>query len=203
MLFERLDDLRDGRTFLADGAVDADQVVLRRVDDGVERDGGLAGLAVADEEFALAAADGNHGVDGLDACGHRLADGLTVDDAGGKALDGQKLVGVDGALVVDGLAERVDDTADHGFADGHRHDLAGALDGIAFLDLGVVAEEHRADLVFIEVHGKAGNAVGKFNELAGHDLVEAVDARDTITKGDDGADLVDLDALLEVLDLLA
>ena len=122
MLFEGLDDLRDGRPLLPDGAVDADEVVLRGVDDGVERDGGLAGLAVADDELALAAADGDHGVDGLDAGGHGLADGLAIDDAGSETLDGEILVGVDGALVVDGLAERVDDAADHGFADGHGHD---------------------------------------------------------------------------------
>jgi hypothetical protein len=45
--------------------------------------------------------------------------------------------------------------------------------------------------------------VGKFDELAGHDLVEAVNARDTVSERDDGADLVDLDLLLVVLNLLA
>ena len=80
---------------------------------------------------------------------------------------------------------------------------AGALDLVAFLDLGVVAEQHGADLVFVEVHGEAGDAVGKLDQLAGHDLVEAVHARDTVAEGDDGADLVDLDALLVVLNLLA
>ena len=128
VLFEGLHDLRNGGTLLADGAVDADEVVLRGVDDGVERDGGLAGLAVADEELALAAADGDHRVDSLDAGGHGLADGLAIDDAGSETLDGEELVGVDGTLVVDGLAEGVDDAADHGFADWDRHDLAGALD---------------------------------------------------------------------------
>ena len=44
---------------------------------------------------------------------------------------------------------------------------------------------------------------GKLNQLAGHDLVEAVNARDTVAEGDDRADLVDLDALLVVLNLLA
>ena len=80
---------------------------------------------------------------------------------------------------------------------------AGALDLVAFLDLGVVAEQHRADLVFVEVHRQSGNAVGKLDQLAGHDLVEAMDARDTVAQRDDRADLVDLDALLVVLNLLA
>ena len=34
----------------------------------------------------------------------------------------------------------------------------------------------------------------ELNELAGHDALEAVDARDAITDGDDGADFRDIDA---------
>ena len=151
---QRLHDLRDGRALLADGAVDADQIVLGVVDDGVEQDGGLAGLAVADDQLALAAADGDHGVDGLEAGGHGLAHGLAVDDAGGEALDGQRLGGGDGALVVDGLPERVDDAADHGLADRHARDLAGALDLVAFAELGVVAENDGADLILFKVQGR-------------------------------------------------
>ena len=200
VLLKRLHDLRNGRTLLTDGAVDADEVVLRRVDDGVERDGGLAGLAVADEQLALAAADGNHRVDGLDAGGHRLGHRLTRDDAGSETLDGKAVRRVDGALVVDGLAERVHDAADHRLADGNVHDAAGALDLVALADLGVVAEQHDADLVLFEVHREAGDAVRKVDELAGHRLVEAVHARDAVAERDDRADLVDLDALLVVLD---
>ena len=53
------------------------------IDDGVQDDGGLAGLAVADDQFALAAADGNHRVDGLDAGLQRLAHRLAIHDARG------------------------------------------------------------------------------------------------------------------------
>jgi hypothetical protein len=42
------------------------------VEDRVECHGGLAGLAVADDQLALAAADRDHGVDGLEAGGHGL-----------------------------------------------------------------------------------------------------------------------------------
>ena len=74
---------------------------------------------------------------------------------------------------------------------------------VAFLDLGVVAEEHGADLIFVEVHGETGNAVGELDELACHDLVEAVDAGDAVTERDHGTDFVDLDLLLVVFNLLA
>ena len=88
---ERFYDLRDRGTFLPDGAVDADQVVAFVVDDGVEGDGGFAGLAVADDQFALAAADGNHAVDGFDTGCHRLAHRLAVDHAGGETLQRDEL----------------------------------------------------------------------------------------------------------------
>jgi hypothetical protein len=45
--------------------------------------------------------------------------------------------------------------------------------------------------------------MGEFNELSSHDLIEAVDARDTIAERDDCSDLIHLDALLEVFNLLA
>src|SRR5919112_1151122 len=60
-------------------------------------------------------------------------------------------------------------------------DGAGALDGVAFLDLGVRAEDHDADIVGLEVERHALHAVGELDHLAGLDVVEAVDARDTVT----------------------
>ena len=95
---------------------------------------------------------------------------------------GNELVGLDRALVVDRLAERVDHAADHGFADRHAHDASGALDFVAFLDLGVFAQQHGAHLVFFQVHGESGNAVRELEQFAGHDFVEAVNAGDTVAR---------------------
>src|SRR5207253_10159200 len=58
---------RDRRAFLPDAAINANYVAAFLIDDGVENDGGLAGLAVADDQLALSAADRNHAVDRLDA----------------------------------------------------------------------------------------------------------------------------------------
>src|SRR5581483_8105987 len=167
--------------------VDTDEVASPAVDDGVQRDGSLAGLAVANDQFALPAADGDHGVNSLEAGGHGLAHRLAVHDAGREALDGIVNIGDDRALFVNGLAKCVDHAPDHGFADRDAHDAAGALDLVAFLDLGVLAEQHYAYLVLFQVHGDAENAVGKREQLASHDLVEAVGTRDAVAQGDDGA----------------
>ena len=200
---ERAHDLRDGRLLLPDGVVDADDAGVLLVQDGVEGDGGLAGLAVADDELALAAADRHHAVDGLEAGLHRLAHRLAVDDAGRQALDRREGLGEDRALAVDGLAERVHDAAEHLFADRHRDDAPGALDRVAFLDGAVFAEQHGAHAVFFEVQRDAEDAVRELEHLAGHGPLAAVHARDAVAEGDDGAHFRDVDIDGKSANLLA
>ena len=62
-----LDNLSDRRTLLTNGNVDTDYVPALLVDDGVERDGRFAGLAVTNDELALPSADRDHRVDSFDA----------------------------------------------------------------------------------------------------------------------------------------
>ena len=88
VVFQRLDQVGDGRALLADGDVDAVQLFrfVRAgvggllVQDRVEGDGALSGLAVADDQLTLAAADRHQGVDGLQARLHRLGHRLARDD---------------------------------------------------------------------------------------------------------------------------
>ena len=86
---------------------------------------------------------------------------------------------------------------------GTRENLAGALDLVAFAQLGVVAENHGAHLIFFEREREAGDAVREAEQLAGHHLVEAVQAGDAVAERSDGPDLVDLDLRIVVRDLLA
>ena len=75
------------RLLLADGDVDADQVLSLLVDDRVDGESGLAGLTVADDQLALAATDGNQCVDDGDAGLDRRIHAFAQDDAGRDALD--------------------------------------------------------------------------------------------------------------------
>ena len=88
-------------------------------------------------------------------------------------------------------------------ADGHGHDAAGALDLVAFLDLGVLAHEHDADRVLFEVQGDGHDAVGQLEQLARHAALEAVDAGDAVPHGEHGPGLGDVDAGGEAAQLLA
>ena len=112
-------------------------------------------------------------------------------------------VGVERPLVVDRVAERIDHATDERVAHGHAHDAAGALDLVALFDFRVLAHQHHADLVFFQVHGDAGDVVREGEQFAGHALVEAVNAGDTVADGHDRADFVDGDLGFVVIDLLA
>ena len=202
-IFQRLYHLRDRGTLLTDGAVDTDEVAALAVDDGVKRDRGLAGLAVADNKFALTAADRNHRVDGLQSGGHGLFHRLAVDHARRQTLDRNVLVGIDRTLVVDGHSESVDHATNHGIAHRHAHDAAGALYFVALFHLGVFAQQHHADLVFFQVHGKACNIVGEGQKFARHDLVQAVHAGNTVADGHHRADFIDGNLGFVIVDLLA
>ena len=133
----------------------------------------------------------------------RLADRLAVDDAGRDALDRPNLRGVDRPLAVDRLAERVDDATEQLVADRHRDDAAGAADLVAFANQLVVAEEHRADRVLLEVQRDAEHAVRELDHLARHGALDALKAGDAVADGHHRADLGHVHVGLEAANLLA
>ena len=201
--FEDAHDLRNGGLLLPDRVVNADDVFVVLIDDGVDRDGRLAGLAVADDQLALAASDRHHRVDGFQAGLQRLAHRLAIDHAWCDALDRHERLCGDGALAVDGLPERIHHAAEQLVADRHRDDAPGALDDVAFLDFRVLAEEHRAHAVLFEVQRDAEDAVRKLEHLAGHRALDAVHSSDTVAKRHNAADFGDVDLDGKTADLVA
>ena len=106
------------------------------------------------------------------------------------------------ALAVDRIAERVNDAAKKAGTDRHVDDRTGALDGVAFLDVAVVAEDDDADIVAFKVQRHAADAARKLDHLARLDVVETVDPGDAVADGKHLADLGDDGLLAEVLDLI-
>ena len=175
VLLKGLDELSDGGTLLANG--DVDTVELLRlvlavvppllVENGVDSDGGLAGLTVTDDQFTLATTNGHHGVDGLDTGHHGLVDRAAGKNAGSLERRTLALGGVNGALAVDGVAQGVDDTAEETRADGNVDNLAGTLDGVALLDETIVTEDGDTDVVGLQVQAHATDTRGEFHHLFG------------------------------------
>ena len=81
--------LGHGGSALADGAIDAEDILAALVENGVDGDGGFARLPVAQDQLALAAPDGNKRIDDLEAGLQRHGDGRAIHDGRGGAFDGQ------------------------------------------------------------------------------------------------------------------
>ena len=203
-------DAGDGGALLAHGDVDAADLLLRvtggpgvlLVDDRVDRDRGLAGLAVADDELALTAADRGHGVDGLDPGGQRLAHRLPLHHRRCLQLERAALGGLDVTAAVDRGAQRVHDPAEEAVADRHREHLAGPADRLALLDRGEVTHDHDADLAHVEVQGQAAHPALELQELVGHDRGQPLDPCDAVAGLGDGADLLAGDIGVVVADVV-
>src|SRR5690606_34447053 len=161
--------------------------------------GRLARLPVADDELALAAPDGHHRVDGLDAGLERLRDGLAVDHAGRLPLQRHLVVRAgDGALPVERGAEGVHAAAEHALGDADGGDAARPARLVPLLHRLEVAEEHGADVVLLEVeHHPRHAALRELDELAGLDVGEPVEPGDPVAHLEHGADLVDVGLTLE------
>jgi len=209
-VFERFYDLRHRGALLADDDVDAVKtlvlvtrgVVVFLVEDRVERHGGFAGLAVANDQFALAAANRDQRIERFQAGLHRLVHRLARDDARRLDLDLATFGRFDLAFTVDRVAQGIDHTTEQAFADRHVHDGAGPLDRVALFDAAVVAEDHDTDVVGLEVQRHPARPVGELDHFTGLDVVEAVNAGDTIAHGKNLTNLRDFGFTAKVLDLL-
>lgn len=190
---------RDGGALLADRDVDAAHLLGRiaggpvglLVDDRVDADRGLAGLAVADDQLTLAAADGGQGVDGGDAGGHRLTDRLTLQHGGGLQLEHATLVGLDLAQAVDRRAQRVDDAAEELVAHGDREHVAGAADLLALFEGVELTQNDGTDLGVLQVQRHAEDAARELQQLVGHRRGQAADVGDAVAGVGDDTDLFD------------
>ena len=160
----------------------------------IDGDGRLAGLAVADDQLALAAADRDHRVDGLEAGLERLRDGFAEDDAGRLALQRHThRLARHRAESVQSFADRVDHAAHQALAHRDAGDAAHPADVHPLAHLVGGTEQDGSDVVLFEVHHDAFHAAVKFEEFTGFGPCEAVDARHAVTDGQHVADLLILE----------
>ena len=161
--------------------------------DGVDCKGRLARLAVADDEFALAAAYGYHRVDCLQSSLERFGNRLTVNHSWSLAFQGHREQFASYvSLAVKGFPEGIDDAAYHGLAYVYGCYAARTVDSHSFLYQFGGPEEHRSDIVLLQVHHHRLDSRLEFEEFAGFGVYKAVDAGYAV------ADLQYLAGLFEV-----
>ena len=181
VLTQRLHGLGNGRTLLTDCHVNALHTQTLLVEDGVDGNGGLAGFAVADDQFALSATNRGHRVDGLDARLQRLVHGLATHDARGLNFHATHLCASDVTLAIDWHTECVHDATEHGVPNGNRQDSARGLHRLLLFDAVSVAQHNDADGIFVEVQRQTHAAVFKLEQLVHCAVWQATDACDTVT----------------------
>ena len=145
----------DGGSLLADGNINADHAGVLLVDDGIHRNRGFAGLAVTDNQFALTAADRNHGVHGDITGLQGRIDRAALDDGRGFRFHRAVALGADGLLAVNGAAQRVHHAAEQSLAHGNGDDSSGALDVAALLDAAGLIQQDNTDVVAFQVECNA------------------------------------------------
>ena len=203
VLRELVDDARHGGLLLPDGDVEAVNALALLVDDRVDGDGGLARLAVADDELALAR--GRWGPCASMALMPVCSGSLTGWRARmpGALISTRRRCGVSiGPLPSMGCPSALTTRPTSASPTGTSRMRPVRLTTEPSLTPVDVAEERRADVVVLEVEHEAHQAAGELEQLAGHGALEAVDAGDAVADAEHGARLGREGGLLVVLDLL-
>ena len=135
------------------------------VENSVERYGGLACLAIAENQLALAAPNGYERINDFNASLKRHNYGRAVHDGHRGAFNRQTLAGSHRSIAVERPAKRVDHAAQQAIAHSHVHDPAGALNFISCIEMPVLAEQNDADFVRVYVECDAGHIAGKHHQF--------------------------------------
>ena len=125
---------------------------------------------------------------------------MTGDHTRRDLFDRRAQFGIDRALAIDRLTERIDHTTEQFGADRHFQDAAGTFDRIAFRDVLVFTQNHGTDRVALEVHREAEGITWEFQHLALHHVGQTMDAADTVGDGDDRALIANLSGFAKALD---
>ena len=192
----------NGGGLLADGDIDTFNAGAFLVDDGIDGDSGLTDLAVADDQFPLAAADGDHGVNSLEADLHGLVHRLAGNNTRGDFFQRIGHGRIDWALAVNGVTQGIDHAALQLRSDRYFQDASGAAAGLAFSQALVIAQYNCADRIALEVQGHAIDTAVKFDHLAVHHIGQAVNADDAVGYGYHRTFIASLAADIKLVDAL-
>src|SRR5262249_13103922 len=151
------------------------------VDDRIDSNSSFTRLAVADDQFALAAPDRDHAIDSLQTGLYRRIDRLAQNDSGGDTLNRAAFVRNDGAFIVQCFTERVHHAADQCVANGYLDDAPGSTHFVVFFDLCIITQDSAANRLLFKVEGHAHQpGASKFYQFKIFHILQAIDAGDAI-----------------------
>src|SRR5699024_2600761 len=181
-------DRGDGRCFLANGNVDTTYLLVRiprfpvgfLVQNGVDTDSGLTGLAVTDDQLALATTDRNHRVDGLHAGLEWFVNRLPLGHAWCLEFKFTACFGLNWPQVVNWLTNWVYYTTHVCVTDRYGQYVAGAVHFHAFANALEVTQDNDTDFTGVEVLCKSGNAIVETQQFVCHHGRKTFDAGNSV-----------------------
>src|SRR5690606_41895389 len=109
---------------------------------------------------------------------------------------------MDRARAIEQVTKTVNATTKKLRTDRHVNDGTRTLDGVAFLDVAVITEDHDADIVDFEVQRHAADTARELDHFTCLDVVQTVNASNTVADGKHLAYLRDLGLRPEILNLI-
>src|SRR5262249_16932166 len=134
VFFEGFNDLGNGTGFLADGAINTDNVFTLLVEDGVDSNGGFPGLTVPDDQLPLTPANRRHGVNRGNPGLKGLVYGLSLDNPRGFLIHRAVLFTFNRPFTIQRNPEGINDTSDKFISYRHRRNPARGLHQLTFLN---------------------------------------------------------------------
>ena len=198
-----LHQLGNARCLLTDGNVHADNVLALLIQHGVQRNRRFARLTVADNQFALTAANREHGVDGQQPCFHRRINTLTVDDARRGFFHWAIAVRRNRVSPVNRASERVHHAAKERVAHGNTRGLARARNLAARGNIIGIVKQDAACLVAAQILHHAFDTVVEHEDFAIRGMFQPLDNRNAVADGLDCPDFAALGKQTELVDAAA
>ena len=185
IFFQSLYNIGNGRCLLADCHINTFYVLTLLVNDRINRDCRLSCLTVTDNQLTLSSADRHHGINCLNTCLQRCVNALSGNNAARHTLNSAVCGRLNGSLAVYGLSERIDNTSQHGIANGNLNHSSGRLDSIAFTDIFCTAQKYHADVILFQIQHHAVYIPGELKKLALHGIFQTMYTRNSIRHLDD------------------
>ena len=157
------------------------------VEYGIDGDRSLARLPVADDEFALSPADGDHAVDGEDSRLQRFVDLCPVHNGGSGIFDGAVFFRLDFRQPVERLTERVDDSPQKFLSHTHLNCFARGICKIAVSDFIFARKQNGADLIALQVEREGAVSALNFEKFVVFNIPQTRDMHDPVARINDSA----------------
>ena len=190
LLAQTSDRFGDRRRALTNGAINTNDIAAALIQNGVDRDRGLARPAITQNQLALPAPDRNERVDhfqsGLERHRHRRA----IHDRRGGSLDRQTFARRHRPIAIERSTKRIDHAPEQPFAHGHVHDPPGPLNFIARVQTLIFAEQNDADFLLVHVERDPEKIAGKPEQFLKARIRKTGDACDAGRDANDRTDFV-------------